>query len=623
LGHESVISEGFNGIRERATRQLENYHHDPKRMDFLKAVIMCCDAAVAFANRFGDEATRLADGETNTNRRDELLKIAENCRWVPASPPRSFYEAIQALWFSQVVAQISYGMAGTCALGRVDQYLYPFYKSDMETGRITKEEVLELLEELNIKLTSNVLLLPQAGIETASTLGTSPEPITIGGQTKEGKDATNELSYLIVEASTRLRGVVNNLAIRIHKNTSRDFLIKACEVFSSTSGQAFYNDETIIPALLNDGYSLDDARDYAIVGCVEPTSSGNTFATTGGHDLKLAGVLEMMLNNGGYRFMSNQGLPTGDPINWTSFDDVMDALRKQLEYNVRMVADAVNLRDSIYAEEFPAPYISSTIEGCIESGKDVTEGGSRYNFSSITARGLGTVADSLAAIKRLVFEEKVITMPELVRLLQTNFKGKEDLRQALINRVPKYGNDEDYVDSIAGEVVEAFCGEVVKHKSIRGGHFRPSFYSYGTHVLDGLFIGATPDGRKACEAISNGISPTNNREGKGPTALLKSAAKLNHRMISNGNALNLRLHPSTVGNEEGLNNVASLIRTYFDMGGMHVQFNVVSTEMLRDAQKHPEKYKDLVVRVSGYSAFFTDLGRSIQDDIIARTEFGL
>lgn len=623
LGHESVISEGFNGIRERATRQLENYHHDPKRMDFLKAVIMCCDAAVAFANRFGDEATRLADGETNTNRRDELLKIAENCRWVPASPPRSFYEAIQALWFSQVVAQISYGMAGTCALGRVDQYLYPFYKSDMETGRITKEEVLELLEELNIKLTSNVLLLPQAGIETASTLGTSPEPITIGGQTKEGKDATNELSYLIVEASTRLRGVVNNLAIRIHKNTSRDFLIKACEVFSSTSGQAFYNDETIIPALLNDGYSLDDARDYAIIGCVEPTSSGNTFATTGGHDLKLAGVLEMMLNNGGYRFMSNQGLPTGDPTNWTSFDDVMDAFRKQLEYNVRMVADAVNLRDSIYAEEFPAPYISSTIEGCIESGKDVTEGGSRYNFSSITARGLGTVADSLAAIKRLVFEEKAITMPELVRLLQTNFKGKEDLRQALINRVPKYGNDEDYVDSIAREVVEAFCGEVVKHKSIRGGHFRPSFYSYGTHVLDGLFIGATPDGRKACEAISNGISPTNNREGKGPTALLKSAAKLNHRMISNGNALNLRLHPSTVGNEEGLNNVASLIRTYFDMGGMHVQFNVVSTEMLRDAQKHPEKYKDLVVRVSGYSAFFTDLGRSIQDDIIARTEFGL
>jgi len=622
LGHESVISEGFNGIKQRVRRQIEKYHHDPERMDFLKAVIICCDAAVAFANRFVDEATRLADGETNANRRDELLKIAENCRRVPANPPRTYYEAIQALWFSQVISQISYGMAGTCALGRVDQYLYPFNKRDIEEGRITKEEALELLEELNIKLTSNILLLPQSGIETASTLATSPEPITIGGLTKDGKDATNELSYLILETSKRLKGVVNNLAIRIHKNTPSDFLIKACEVYSSTSGQAFYNDETIIPALLNDGYSLEDARDYAIVGCVEPTSAGNTFATTGGHDLKLAGVLEMMLNNGGYRFMPNQGLATGDPTSWTSFDDVMDAFRKQLQYNVRMVAQAVNLRDSIYAEEFPAPYISSTIKGCIESGKDVTEGGSRYNFSSITARGLGTMADSLAAIKRLVFEEKAITMPELLRLLQTNFKGKEDLRQRLIHRVPKYGNDEDYIDSIAKEVAEAFCSEVVKHESIRGGHFRPSFYSYGTHVLDGLFIGATPDGRKACEAISNGISPTNNREGKGPTAVLKSAAKLNHRMISNGNALNLRIHPSAVGNEEGLTNVSSLIRTYFDMGGMHVQFNVVSSEMLRDAQKHPENYRDLVVRVSGYSAFFTDLGRSIQDDIIARTEFG-
>jgi len=621
LGHGSVINEGFNGIKQRATRQLDRHHYDSKTMNLLRAVIMCCDAAVAFANRFADEATILADRETNEKRRGELLKIAENCRWVPANPSRTYYEAIQALWFSQVISQISYGMAGTCALGRVDQYLYPFYKRDKEEGRITHEGALELLEELNIKLTSNILLLPQFGIETASTRGTSPEPITIGGQTRNGEDATNELSYLILESTRRLKGVVNNLAIRIHQNTPRDFLIKACEVYRSTSGQAFYNDETIIPALLNDGYSLEDARDYAIVGCVEPTSAGNTFATTGGHDLRLTGVLEMTLNNGGYRFIFNQGLATGDPRRWTSFDDVMDAFRKQLQYNVTMVAQAVNLRDSIYAEEFPAPYISSMIEGCIESGRDVTEGGSRYNFSSITARGLGTVADSLAAIKRLVFEEKVITMPELLRLLQTDFKGKEDLRQRLINGVPKYGNDEDYVDSIAREVAEAFCSEVVKHKSIRGGHFRPSFYSYGTHVFDGLFIGATPDGRKACEAISNGISPANNREGKGPTAVLKSAAKLNHRMISNGNALNLRLHPSVVRNEEGLNNVSALIRTYFDMGGMHVQFNVVSSEMLRDAQLHPENYKDLVVRVSGYSAFYTDLGKSIQDDIIARTEF--
>jgi len=300
---------------------------------------------------------------------------------------------------------------------------------------------------------------------------------------------------------------------------------------------------------------------------------------------------------------------------------VMDAFRRQLEYNVKMVAEATNLKDLAY-EDFPAPFVSSTLKGCIESGRDVTEGGAKYNFASITARGLGTTADSLAAIKKLVFEDRVLTMPELIKLLETDFKGKDDIWQMMINRVPKYGNDEDYVDAIAKEIVEAFCSEVTKHSSIRGGHFRPSFYSYGTHVVDGLFLGATPDGRKACEAVSNGISPTNKREGRGPTAVLKSAAKLNHKLVTNGNALNLRLHPSLVRDEEGLKKVASLIRTYFDLGGMHVQFNVVSSEMLRDAQLHPEKYRDLVVRVSGYSAFFIDLGKSIQDDIIARTEFG-
>ncbi|MFQ5999338.1 MAG: pyruvate formate lyase family protein, partial [Candidatus Bathyarchaeia archaeon] len=306
---------------------------------------------------------------------------------------------------------------------------------------------------------------------------------------------------------------------------------------------------------------------------------------------------------------------------FTSFEEVMDAFRRQLEYNVKVAAEATNLKDLAY-EDFPAPFVSSTLKGCIESGKDVTEGGAKYNFASITARGLGTTTDSLAAIKKLVFEDKVLTMHELIKLLKTNFKGKEEIRQMMITRVPNYGNDDDYVDSIAKEIVETFCKEVTKHSSIRGGHFRPSFYSYGTHVLDGLFLGATPDGRKACEPISNGISPTNRREGMGPTAVLKSAAKLNHKLVTNGDALNLRLHPSLLQNEEGLRKVASLIRTYFDLGGMHVQFNVVSSEMLRDAQRHPEKYKDLVVRVSGYSAFFTDLGKSIQDDIIARTEFG-
>lgn len=626
LGHGNVMRQGFSGINERAKEHLEKLQpenpDERRNADFLQAVIICSEGAIAFAHRFAREAMKLAEKEADPGRRDELLRIAGNCRWVPANPPRTFYEAMQCLWFTQVIAQISYGMAGTFALGRVDQYLYPFYKSDGEQGIITKEEALELIEELELKLTSNILLLPEVGLEVSSTLGTSPQPITIGGLTKDGKDATNELSWMILEASEKLKAVINNLAIRIHSKTDEDFMLRACRVYRSTSGQAFYNDEAIIPALLSDGYSLEDSRDYAIVGCVEPTGSGDTFACTGGNDLKLGGVLEMVLTNGGYRLMGGQGLPTGDPTRFETFDEVMDAFRRQLEHNVKMAVDAVNIKDAIYQAEFPAPFVSATLTGCVESGRDATDGGARYNFGSITARGLGTTADSLAAIKKLVFDDQVLTMSELVELLETNFEGKDELRHLLINRAPKYGNDDDYVDLIAKEIAELFCREVTEHQSIRGGHFRPSFYSYGTHVLDGLFLGATPDGRMAGEAISNGISPVNAREKKGPTAVLNSAAKLEHTLISNGNALNLRLLPSLVQDEAALGKVASLVRTYFHLGGMHLQFNVVSREMLEDAQKHPQDHRDLVVRVSGYSAFFTDLGKLIQDDIIARTEFG-
>lgn len=626
LGHENVMRQGFSGIKKRAKEHLEKLRtenpDESRNADFLQAVIICSEGAIAFAHRFAGEAMKLAEKEADPRRRDELLRIADNCRWVPANPPRTFYEAMQCLWFTQVIAQISYGMAGTFALGRVDQYLYPFYKRDVEQGIITKDEALELIEELELKLTSNILLLPELGIEVSSTLGTSPQPITIGGLTKDGKDATNELSWMILESSEKLKAVINNLAIRIHNKTAEDFMLRACRVYRSTSGQAFYNDEAIIPALLSDGYSLEDARDYAIVGCVEPTGSGDTFACTGGNDIKLAGVLEMVLTNGGYRLMGGQGLPTGDPTRFETFDEVMDAFRRQLEHNVKLAVDAVNIKDAIYQAEFPAPFVSATLTGCVESGRDATDGGARYNFGSITARGLGTTTDSLAAIKKLVFDDQVLTMSELVELLETNFEGKDELRHLLINRAPKYGNDDDYVDLIAKEIAELFCREVTEHQSIRGGHFRPSFYSYGTHVLDGQFLGATPDGRMAGEAISNGISPANAREKKGPTAVLNSAAKLEHTLISNGNSLNLRLLPSLVQDEAALGMVASLVKTYFHSGGMHLQFNVVSRETLVDAQKNPQDYRDLVVRVSGYSAFFTDLGKLIQDDIIARTEFG-
>ncbi|MEE8469780.1 MAG: formate C-acetyltransferase/glycerol dehydratase family glycyl radical enzyme, partial [Dehalococcoidia bacterium] len=626
LGHENVMHKGFGGIKEKASGHLRKLQtenpDDEKKADFLRAVIICSQSAIAFAHRFADEAVKLAEREPTPGRRGELLRIAENCRWVPDNPPRTFYEAMQCLWFTQVMAQISYGMAGTFALGRVDQYLYPFYRRDVEERMLTREEAQELLEELQLKLTSNILLLPEAGAEVASTLGTSPQPITIGGQTKDGMDATNELSYMVLEASEKLKAVINNLAIRIHSKTPEDFLVRACQVYRSTSGQAFYNDDVVIPALLSDGYTLEDARDYAIVGCVEPTGSGNTFACTGGNDLRLGSVLEMALSNGDSRLIGRQGLPTGDPAGFKTFDDVMGAFSRQLEHNVEMAVGAVNAKDEVWREEFPTPFVSATLTGCVESGRDATDGGARYNFGSITARGLGTTADSLAAIKRFVFDDQVLTMRELLEMLGANFEGKDSVRQLLVSQAPKYGNDDDYVDVIAKEVAGLFCREVTKHQSVRGGHFRPAFYSYGTHVADGLLLGATPDGRMAGEATSNGVSPANGREQEGPTAVLKSSAKLEHGLMSNGNSLNLRLLPALVHDADAVRKVASLVKTYFDLGGMHLQFNVVSRDTLEDAQKHPQDYRDLVVRVSGYSAFFTDLGKLIQDDIIARTEFG-
>jgi formate C-acetyltransferase len=300
----------------------------------------------------------------------------------------------------------------------------------------------------------------------------------------------------------------------------------------------------------------------------------------------------------------------------------MNAYKKQLSHNIELIVKYVNIKDKVYANGFHNPYVSSTLIGCIENGLDMTCGGAKYNFSSISGRGLGTVADSLAAIKKLVFEEKVLTMKELIDAFNNNYKGREDIRQILLSHVPKYGNDDDFVDNIARDIAEMFCDEVSKHSTIRGGIFRPGFFSYGMHVVEGSFLGATPNGRRAGEAVSNSISPSNGVEMKGPTAVLKSCSKINHRKISNGCSLNLKLLPSLLKTENDIRNLAILTKTYFNLGGMHVQFNVVDNKILKDAQKNPEKYKDLVVRVSGYSAYFIDLGKSIQDDIISRTELG-
>ncbi|WXG42164.1 MAG: pyruvate formate lyase family protein [Candidatus Freyarchaeum deiterrae] len=624
IGINTVIKTGFKGVKEKA-REVKKAVRDSEKKSFLDAVMVCCDAAKMFAQRFATLAEEMAQRENDSTRKAELFRMAESCRWVPWNPPRSFYEACQFLWFTQVMASISYGVGLIGAVGRVDQYLYPQYKKDIEEGKITREQALELVEELLIKFSYNLLLLPSFGKHTASELGADEDALTIGGVGGDGEDATNELSYIWMDACKNMKNLTNTFSVRVSSKSSEEWLQKIAEVYSVTSGPALYNDDVTIPALINNGTGFGDARDYAVIGCVEPTSAGNTFGCTSGNDISLVGILEMVLTNGMIRMLGRRtGLDTGDPRKFTTFEQLMDAFKKQLQQSVDVISQLVEIKDEVYDKWFQNPYISATLEGCVENAMDMTSGGARYNFNSISGRGIGTTVDSLAALKKVVFEDKTATMGEVIDALETNFRGKkgERLRQILINKAPKYGNDDDYADLIAREIAETFCNMVMSKKAWRGGPYRASFFSYGLHVLDGNLLGATPNGRKAGEPTSNSLSPSNGMENNGPTAVLKSCSKIDHTKIANGCSLNIKMLPALLRDEERRQKLASLIRAYFKLGGSQVQFNIVDSQTLRDAQKNPEKYRDLVVRVSGYCAYFTDLGKPIQDDIIARAEFG-
>jgi pyruvate formate-lyase/glycerol dehydratase family glycyl radical enzyme len=591
---------------------------------FLEASLMCVESAIKFIKRFAAFADVKANETADPTRKEELKQISKRCEWVATNKPRTFKEALQLVWFNHVIATISHGMGGILAVGRPDQYLYSYYKSDREAGRISDAEVTELCEELLIKLSYNLLMLPAYGKATASELGGDNAALTVGGVDKEGNDTVNELSHLFMDAIENVKSMTNSFSIRIHpERNPRSWVERAIQVYSKTSGPAIFNDAIIIPALQKTGVSLEDARDYALIGCVEPTSQGNTFGTTSGNDISLVGLLEMVLTNGMIRTVGKKyGLETGNPENFTSYEEIWNAYLQQLKHMIDHMVKCVNVKDIIYAKYYPNPYISMTLDGCIDSALDMTQGGAKYNFSSISGRGLGTVSDSLAALKKTVFEDKSITMKEMVEVLNKHFKNKEILQTMLKNKIPKFGNDDDYVDSIAKNVMNAFCDEVNGHPCLRTpGVYRPSFFSYGLYVVDGFLLGATPDGRNAGESVSNSLSPANNTELRGPTAVLKSLTKLDHTKIPNGMALNMKFLPALFETPEKRGKIVNLLDSYLSMGGMEIQFNVVRQEELIDAQLHPELHQDLVVRVSGYSAYFIDLGKPVQDDIITRCQF--
>lgn len=622
--YEKVLNKGFKGLKQEVLEKLETLDITSpgygEKYNFYQAELILCDAVVNWAHRYGDEAKMLAEKETDEKWKKELETIADICSRVPENPPTNFREAIQTLWFEHLVLYIEQnGLA--VSVGRFDQYMYPFYKSSVEKGEISKDGAQELLECLWVKFTEVMRAYDYEGAKYYAGFSIS-ENLVLGGVDKDGNDVTNELSFMCLKAEADTKLSQPNLSVRIHENTPEDFFMAAAKLSSTgRSKPEFFNDRIAIPMLVSIGVPLEEARDYSISGCVEavpPHCSGMTNAAMG----NIGKALELALNNGKCRLTGKQiGPKTGDPTKFSSIDDVFEAFKDQVAAYVREMVSAINIIEKTHAKYQPLPYFSLLMDDCVEKALDITAGGARYNYTGPQAVGFGNVANSMAAIKKLVFEEKKVTMEELVNALDKNFYGQEILRQTLINKAPKWGNDDDYVDNLGKEVAKIYCDEVSKYKNTRGGIYRPGIYSVSANVPLGSHVAALPDGRKSREALADGIAPQHGTELNGPTAVVRSAAKLDHMKIHNGTILNQKFSPKLMETEEGKTALKNLIKTYFDIGGWHIQFNVVDAETLKKAQKDPDKYKGLIIRVAGYSAFFVELDKGVQDDIIDRTEY--
>lgn len=629
LGVDKAVKYGFNAIIEQAAeRRLRLQKEEPENQRgaaFLEAVIISLKAAIDYAARFVALAEQLAAKTNDADEKARLLKIAHHLRRVPAEPPRTFHEALQAVWFTEAVGEIQYGTHDVFGQGRIDQILYPLYKQDIAQGQLTEDEAIALVQEYFIKLTANVEPIPELGQEANATLANSQHCVVIGGRGRDGADATNELSFLALTAYERMGGSANQLCVRISDDTPSSFLERTLEVFRTISGIAIYNDETIEKSLLADGFALEDARDYTITGCVETCGQADTHGCVGGHEIVLPAILSLAMTNGHEPAPApgqQRGFKSGRPDSFDSYDKFISGFRRQLAHQIEVLVKATAAKDEAYQELLPAPYVSALMGDCIENATDIVSGGSRYNFTSIDVRGLATVVDSLLAVKEIVYDNREMSLPQLNRILHDNFAESSILRGRIINKLPKYGAGEEIADKLALDIIDWIFEEMCKYRNNRGGKYRGCYYSYGNHVIDGLFLGATPDGRLAGEPISNGVAPSNlvRRSGSALDAM-KAVAQFPPEKISSGISLNIRFHPKFIENDRGLKAACSMVKTYFALGGMHLQPNIVSTETLRAAQEDPAAYRDLIVKVAGYSAYFTDLGRSIQDDIIARTEF--
>ena len=684
VGHISVdygkiLKVGFRGIIAETVAAMEKLDRmDPdyiKKQQFYNAVIISYSAAINFAHRYSAKAEEMAAREGNPTRKAELLQIAKNCARVPEYGATTFWEACQTFWFVQSMIQID-SSGHSISPGRFDQYMYPYYAADKS---ISKEFAQELIDCCWIKL--NDVNKTRDEVSAQAFAGYAVfQNLCVGGQTLDGRDATNEVSYMCMEAVAHVRLPAPSFSIRVWQGTPDEFLYRSCEVARLGLGvPAMYNDEVIIPALQNRGVSLEDARNYCIIGCVEPQSPHKT---EGWHDaafFNVAKVLDITLNNG--RVNGKQlGPVTGEMTSWRSMDDLYEAFQKQMTYFVYHLAEADNCVDIAHGERCPLPFLSAMVEDCIGRGKSLQEGGAIYNFTGPQAFGVADCGDSVYAVQKNVFEDKTITMDQLKRALDGNFgypvgtllpssspasddisedkvyaavrkvlsnSGSMDVNalknevyrtlaadsapvaggsnefaevRRILENTPCFGNDIDEVDMVARKCAQIYCKEVEKYTNPRGGQFQAGIYPVSANVLFGKDVGTLPDGRLAKAPLADGVSPRQGKDNNGPTAAANSVAKLDHFIASNGTLYNQKFLPSALAGDQGLKNFAGLVRSYFDHKGMHVQFNVIDRATLLEAQRNPEQHKDLVVRVAGYSAQFVVLAKEVQDDIISRTE---
>lgn len=625
VGDNKIFNKGFLEFKREIDEEIEklDFINDLDAYDKheqLKAMSICCDAIITFGKRHALEAKRLADLEESPERKKELIEIFQVCNHVPANSPRNFHEALQAYWFVHLSVITELNTWDAFNPGRLDQHIEPYYKKGIEEGTLTREKAKELLQLFWIKF-NNQPAPPKVGV-TLKESGTYTDfaNINCGGLKIDGTDGVNDVSYMMLEVIDEMRLLQPSSNIQLSRKSPDKFLKKAIGIIKKGWGQpSIFNADTVIEEMLRQGKSIEDARCGGTSGCVETGAFGKeAFILTG--YFNLVKVLEITLNNGiDPQTGKNIGIDTGNPRKFKDFQELMTAFEKQINHFIDIKIKGNNIIEKLYMKYMPSPFLSIIVDDCIKKAKDYNAGGARYNSMYIQGVGIGTLTDSLSSIKYHVFDNKTLTMDEMLKALEDNFRGKERIRQLLLNRTPRYGSDNDYADNIMREAFDYFYKAVNGRPSVKGGTYRINMLPTTCHVYFGSVTGATPDGRKAHEPQSEGISPVQGTDRLGPTAVIKSASKMDH-LRTGGTLLNQKFTPSLLNSEEGIENLMHLVRTYFKLDGHHIQFNVISADTLKKAQITPEQYKDLIVRVAGYSDYFNDLTEELQNEIITRTE---